>query len=299
MNEDNDDDDANEMALYDLGPHGAKVVRYAQTFLAKLLHAPFIRPAQVVSVAKLAHVLSRLPRPSAEMNVSVTLTGPRRQFAGQGEKHEIYHWWEVGIEGENITVCSGGHFYRPSSGGDSFTAMHWSAAPGCDAAFSDYLPNLSIVNDALPFDREIDQLNLSDAGYSLAVDDQDNSLLDEFDDDDVDEVDVAVDVGNEINESNSLTVAEQQLVPQIDMSRAKQRDDVCFSPPSHCDLCGVELAERALFIDGRLRGQIAWANMCAECLHQEGEGIGWGNGQVFMRQPDGRWLCVAGFPPED
>jgi hypothetical protein len=39
--------------------------------------------------------------------------------------------------------------------------------------------------------------------------------------------------------------------------------------------------------------------VCAECFFEEAEGIGWGNGQVYQRQPDGGWLMVAGFRPED
>jgi hypothetical protein len=39
--------------------------------------------------------------------------------------------------------------------------------------------------------------------------------------------------------------------------------------------------------------------VCAERFFEEVEGIAWGNGQVYQRQPDGGWLMVAGFRPED
>ncbi len=42
--------------------------------------APFIRPAELVSVAQVLHVLERLPNRSAAMTVSIGLRGPRRCF---------------------------------------------------------------------------------------------------------------------------------------------------------------------------------------------------------------------------
>ncbi|MCX6913947.1 MAG: hypothetical protein NT167_12995 [Verrucomicrobia bacterium] len=50
---------------------------------------------------------------------------------------------------------------------------------------------------------------------------------------------------------------------------------------------------------GRLRGQITFACMCAECFLENGEGIGWGKGQIYQKQPGGEWLTVAGFPPKE
>jgi hypothetical protein len=35
--------------------------------------------------------------------------------------------------------------------------------------------------------------------------------------------------------------------------------------------CGCALNERGLFVDGRLRGDLIWGNMCASCFAKRGE----------------------------
>jgi hypothetical protein len=52
-------------------------------------------------------------------------------------------------------------------------------------------------------------------------------------------------------------------------------------------------------VDGQLRGELMWGNLCGECFFERGEGIGWGDGQLYAHRTDGSWLLVAGFPPDD
>ena len=68
--------------------------------------------------------------------------------------------------------------------------------------------------------------------------------------------------------------------------------------PENCDLCLIPLAEETFISDGRVDGQTAWANMCADCTVYHGAGIGWGTGQLYRREPDGRFLLVAGGSPD-
>jgi len=49
-------------------------------------------------------------------------------------------------------------------------------------------------------------------------------------------------------------------------------------------------------VDGRVRGTAASDCMCADCFGFSGEGLGWGTGQLYLRQGT-KWLQVAGFPP--
>ncbi len=46
-------------------------------------------------------------------------------------------------------------------------------------------------------------------------------------------------------------------------------------------------------IDGKLQDHGAWACMCADCFRFFGEGIAWGQGQLYLRTPHG-WLLVGG-----
>jgi len=64
-----------------------------------------------------------------------------------------------------------------------------------------------------------------------------------------------------------------------------------------CDLCHCSLDDAGLFVDGALRGQAGWANMCPSCFERQGHSIGWGKGQIYARQSNGRWRLVAGFQP--
>lgn len=83
----------------------------------------------------------------------------------------------------------------------------------------------------------------------------------------------------------------------VDMKRGK-KDEVYFSPPpTHCDLCRRSLANDKYMIDGAVKDLGgAWACMCAECFNKRGRKIGWGHGQLYLRDENG-WLEVAGFPP--
>ena len=95
--------DANDRAL----------LRAAATLLNKVAEAKTTKPAQVVSVAKLQHAISLLPEVPSDIEVTVSVSSPRRNF----DDIETWHWWEVAIEGERLSISSGGHFYRPSTGG--------------------------------------------------------------------------------------------------------------------------------------------------------------------------------------
>jgi len=58
--------------------------------------------------------------------------------------------------------------------------------------------------------------------------------------------------------------------------------------PEDCDVCSIPLPGESFFLDGRLQGHSAWANMCADCSVYHGEGIGWGIGQLYRKERDGR-----------
>jgi len=110
--------------------------------------------------------LSKIPQVTqAEVTVHISLNGPRRWFG----EHEIWHWWTVEIDKQFIQIRGNGHFYRKSTGGDSFTSLIWSAWPGKQATCLDYLDKLWMVDDSQPFPEEIASLDLTKPGFSLEV----------------------------------------------------------------------------------------------------------------------------------
>ncbi|MCP3892341.1 MAG: hypothetical protein GY702_26225 [Desulfobulbaceae bacterium] len=134
---------------------------------------------QLEVIAQALQIFERLPAEIPILDIQVQITGPRRMFG----THEIYHWWHVEIECEVVTVTSGGHFYRPETGGDSFTAMAWRACPNFATEHYDYLDNLSIVDDAQPFDLEVQSIDFTQDEYVLEVYKDGEDVLDCYEED--------------------------------------------------------------------------------------------------------------------
>lgn len=75
------------------------------------------------------------------------------------------------------------------------------------------------------------------------------------------------------------------------------RNDRPMDSAERCDLCRVELAPQALYVDGRLNnGSGMWGNMCMSCYLGSGSGIGWGVGQLYLHDGLG-WQCIGGGNP--
>jgi hypothetical protein len=92
--------------------------------------------------------------------------------------------------------------------------------------------------------------------------------------------------------------SDRQLEDEIDpitVAKGKYHPDV----PEDCDICSIPLARESFFSDGRLQDNPAWANMCADCSVYHGAGIGWGTGQLYRKERDGRWLMVGGSSDEE
>jgi hypothetical protein len=155
-----------EVAAYRFDDVDRTVVSITRQLIQKVLLSRLLRgDAQRNVVRAVARVFAELPRPANKLNASVSVIGPTRKFGD----HEVHHYWAVEVEDHQIEVRAGGDFYRPSTGGDSFTSFYWVASPGCETDCQDYLPTLGIVDDAKPFGTEIDELDLNEPGYSIGV----------------------------------------------------------------------------------------------------------------------------------
>lgn len=90
---------------------------------------------------------------------------------------------------------------------------------------------------------------------------------------------------------------ESHLDEVADPIQGKERGLV-FDGPEECDLCSCMLVEEKYMIDGKIKGTSGWGHMCSDCFGFNGEGLGWGIGQLYLRQGE-NWLLVAGFPPPE
>jgi hypothetical protein len=292
---------------YNLNAQDRDLLQAATILLKKAAAAETLRPAELVSVARLQHVLSVLPRVTADLNVTVQVTGPRREFG----EIETWHYWEVAVEGDRLSVSSGGHFHQPSTGGDGFTTMNWSAMPEEPSEFGDYRPTLRMVPDVQSFPDGVADIDFGSGAYKIEITDSDNELLEEEEDTEEDTDDEEppenLSAGEEYEESESnvvprepwsvipLDAAEKRLAAMIDPAEVDANEAQHAYNAENCGSCGCLLSDRGLFVDGRLRGQPVWGNMCANCFESKGDGIGWGRGQLYARQSSGSWRFVAGF----
>jgi hypothetical protein len=303
MNSDDLDSDEEEPENYIFNTHDGELIAAAKMLLEKVARSAGFRPAQLVSVAKLQHALAHLPHANTDMDVKVSVTSPRRSF---GEV-ETYHWWDVALEYGILRLTSGGHFYRPSTGGDTFTSMEWEAQPGEESEFSDYSDNNRIVPDLRSYEDGVASVDLAAGGYSIEVTDSDNPLLEEMDEEESEQEEEGEEEGNEEEPDTGKTEFSVSPLDATEAALAKRinETEVHSNEPNYsygaesCDYCKCQLRSRGLFVDGRIRGEMMWANMCAPCFNSHGSGIGWGEGQLYARQPNGKWRLVAGFQPPD
>jgi hypothetical protein len=110
---------------------------------------------------------------------------------------------------------------------------------------------------------------------------------------------------NNINDATAPWIAlpsddaDKRLAAHIDYHKVNENEKDLAYGAEVCDFCKCELDKRALYVDGKVRSGIQWANMCANCFEKNGVGIGWGLGQIYARQPNGDWWLVAGFQNDD
>jgi hypothetical protein len=146
-----------------------QVLGAVEQLLKQLAFSGVLEPAQLVSVAKVLHVLSRLPRTTKTVCVTIELSWQLERSTGFSSSG-----WQFSVGGDWLTLSVGGTEYTDSVGSDSFTTMSWSAQPGqrteYDGSWDDSWMKQDEYSDA-PVHSE------SFRGCSISVDDDDNELL--------------------------------------------------------------------------------------------------------------------------
>jgi hypothetical protein len=140
-----------------------------------------------------------------DLEVIVQVTGPRRKFG----EIETWHHWEVAVEEERLSISSGGHFFRPSTGGDSFTTMTWAAVPEEASDLDDYRESLWMVPDVLSFPDGVASIDFASGGYSVEVSDSDNPLLEEGEETEEESADDEADAEPEDEDNGELGADEE------------------------------------------------------------------------------------------
>lgn len=285
---------ARKQKPYVLSAFDSSFVAAAKLLVEKVLSGGAASAAQMVSAAKLLHVLNSLPKVNENLDVSLSVNGPSRTF---GDITTL-HWWNIRVSNGSLQLDCGGHIHQPDIGGDSFTCMIWEISPGEHPELSNFSDQLRMAPDLRTFQGGVSDVDFTSGNYSIEIGDSDNALLeeDEEEGDDSESDDYLDDIAESVAFTISpVDVVEATLAECIDVDEVHAHEADYAAVDGNCDFCQAPLDSLGLYVDGKLRGDMLWANMCARCFHARGEGIGWGKGQLFARQANGDWRLVAGF----
>jgi hypothetical protein len=150
------------------------IVEAARLLLRKLSVPGTIRPAQLVTVAKLHHVLLTLPQVTYGVTASATIS-TRMKYA----EIMTLSWWKVSVDEGNLSIECGGHEHNPDIGGESYTSMSWSASPGERTEYDDRWDEQWMVPDLNYYlERDIN-IDFASGEYTVEITDCDNALLED------------------------------------------------------------------------------------------------------------------------
>ncbi len=158
-----EDVDANR---YRLNGQDKRIIEATKQLLWKIVRSSLVAPRDLIGLGRILAALERLPEPTTAGQARMLLIGPDRWYG----EHRIRHSWEVEVGLDEISIMSGGYFFRESTGGDSFTCLQWSASPRSKRDYADHWKRHHLVDDARPYETEIACIELTSGGYSLTVD---------------------------------------------------------------------------------------------------------------------------------
>lgn len=104
--------------------------------------------------------------------------------------------------------------------------------------------------------------------------------------------------GLPLEDFKSQSECEHELDRIADVQRGQKEKEYYINAPEVCDICKISFRHQKYMIDGAMKPNGIGAYMCPMCYRLHGVGIGWGVGQLYLRQND-QWLLVGGFCNED
>ena len=164
-----------------------QVIRAVVRLLKQLARSEVLEPAQLVSVARVLHVLSRLPRVTESVCVTIELSWRTGQ-----EGCSSSSVWQFSVGSERLTLSIGGSEYTESVGSDSLTTMSWSAQPGQRTGYDGSWDDSWMKQDEEYSDTPVNSEDFR--GCSITVDDDDNELLSRSESDEEEDPDIPLEL---------------------------------------------------------------------------------------------------------
>jgi hypothetical protein len=263
--------------------------------LRKVAAFGIIRPAQLVTVAKLLHVLLVRPRITFGVTASISIDA---RFGPEGKK--TWYGWKFTVELGELSLWCGGGDYDHVIGSAFYTTMTWSACPGQDSDYDGCWDERWMVPD-LTYNADADiDIDFASGDYTIGITDGDNPLLNGDEEEDTEE---GPDSQN-VDLTWSMTLvndAERRLAEFVDRALVGAKEPAFAGEVTICSGCNCPLDQRGLFLVGSILPTEEWKKLCAECyesLREPPEGMGWWGwwgGRMFARQANGDWRMVAGW----
>lgn len=160
---------------YRLSHHDLDVLEAVRLLLRRVAKKAVVTPAQLVTVAKLLHLLAMLPRITGEISASVYV----ETQIESGPNKTIYHWEFAAHEG-SLSVTTGGSSYDPHAGWESYSTMEWFINPPSLSEYNGIWDKEWMVPELQYHpDRKL-KIDLKSSEYAFRITDQDNPLLDDY-----------------------------------------------------------------------------------------------------------------------
>ena len=158
-------------AEYKFNQTDRQILESIEGLLRKLAAPGSVTPAQLVTVAKVLHVLSRLPRTSENVRATIGISVRVKQ-----EGCSSLSYWQFSVTEDELNLTCGGSEYTERVGSDSFTTMEWLAHPGKPSEFNGTWDHAWMREDEYS-DPPIPEFDFSSC--EVSVEDDDNPLLHE------------------------------------------------------------------------------------------------------------------------
>ena len=156
--------------LYRFNETDKQVLLAVGNLLRRLIASGRLRPAQLVTIAKVQHVLSRLPSATDGVTATIEISW-RISYDGSSGSSS----WQFSVGREWLNLSCGGSEYTEGVGSDSFTTMDWSARAGertdYDGRWDDrWMERYEGYSDPPAHSSDF-------SNCTISVDDDDNPLL--------------------------------------------------------------------------------------------------------------------------
>ncbi|MCV2882164.1 endonuclease NucS domain-containing protein [Actibacterium sp. XHP0104] len=96
-----------------------------------------------------------------------------------------------------------------------------------------------------------------------------------------------------LQDAKTLRDCENDLIEEFAISEEPTSSKRWAGELPVCQLCDRPFSQCRLMIDGAVGQSGPWANYCAACFKEVGQGVGLGKGQLYARN-GGTWFLVAG-----